>query len=131
MAPQGGSPADIRRTEEDGWEILFGRTARDNDSLTFRIARPNDVWMHAAGHAGAHVVVRGGAAEETAPRHVVERAARIAVYHSKAREARGKVAVHICRAGDVRKRPGAPAGQVEIRRFDVLRVYAPEADPAA
>jgi predicted ribosome quality control (RQC) complex YloA/Tae2 family protein len=60
---------------------------------------------------------------DDAPREVIERAAELAAWHSKAREARGKVLVHLCRAEAVRKRRGAPAGQVELRRAESVRVY--------
>ena len=115
----------VLRVEVDGFEILVGRTARDNDRLTLRIARPHDLWLHAAGYAGSHVIVR--AAEGVTgdvPAHVVERAAELAVWHSKAREAGGKVAVHMCRREDVSKPRGAPAGQVRLKRYDTVRVYA-------
>lgn len=111
--------------EMDGCEILVGKAAVDNDLLTFRVARPNDWWLHAAGYAGSHVVVRAVHGSDV-PRHVLERAAQLAAFHSKAREARGKIAVHLCRAGDVRKRRGAPAGQVELTRYETLKVYPRE-----
>lgn len=114
-----------RTLELDGCEILIGKAAADNDALTFRVARPNDLWLHAAGYAGSHVVVRAPDGAEV-PRHVLERAAELAAFHSKARAARGKIAVHMCRAGDVRKRPGAPAGQVELKRYETLKVYPRE-----
>jgi predicted ribosome quality control (RQC) complex YloA/Tae2 family protein len=115
-----------RTFELDGYEILVGRGARENDELTFRIARPADLWLHANGFAGSHVLVRaaGEAPTATVPRHVVERAAELAAYHSKARNARGKVAVSVCRAADIRKERGAPPGQVLLRRADTVRVYA-------
>lgn len=112
-----------RTIEYDGFEILVGKSARENDHLTFRVARPRDLWLHAAGYAGSHVVVRLPEGVDDAPRAVIERAAELAAWHSKAREARGKVAVHLCRAGDVRKRRGAPAGQVQLRKFETVRVY--------
>lgn len=40
-----------------GAEIWVGRSAQDNDALTFRKARGNDVWLHVRGRPGAHVVV--------------------------------------------------------------------------
>ncbi|MQA89259.1 MAG: DUF814 domain-containing protein [Gemmatimonas sp.] len=107
----------------DGHEILVGKNARDNDRLTFRVATPGDLWLHASGYSGSHVIVRQPATEEV-PRAVVEVAAQLAAFHSKARGVRGKVEVHVCRAGDVRKPPGAPAGQVRIRRGEAMRVYA-------
>ena len=65
------------------------------------LCEANDLWLHAAGFAGSHVVIRNPDRVEV-PRDVVRRAAELAVFHSKAREARGKVDVHVCRAGDVR-----------------------------
>lgn len=118
-----GAP-DVQAFELDGFEILVGRTARDNDRLTLRVAKPRDLWLHAAGYAGSHVVVRAleGATGEV-PKHVVERAAELAAWHSKAREAGGKVAVHVCRRADVSKPRGAPAGQVRLKRYEAVRVY--------
>jgi predicted ribosome quality control (RQC) complex YloA/Tae2 family protein len=119
-----------QQIDVDGYEVLVGRSARDNDELTFRIARPRDLWLHAAGHAGSHVVIRVPESDGDVPREVVARAAAHAAWHSKARNARGKVEVHVCRAGDVRKPRGVPAGTVELRRYDVMRVYPREIVPA-
>ena len=110
----------------DGFDVYVGRGARENDVLTLKIGRPRDHWLHAAGYAGSHVVVpipEGGA---EVPRTVLLQAAQLAAWHSKAREARGKVAVHLCRVEDVRKPRGAPAGQVRLRRHETVRVYPRE-----
>jgi predicted ribosome quality control (RQC) complex YloA/Tae2 family protein len=109
--------------EIDGHEVLVGRSARDNDELTFRVARPRDLWLHAAGHAGSHVIIREPDSGAAVPRAVIERAAEWAAWHSKARTARGKVEVHVCRAADIRKPRGAPSGTVELRRYDSVKVY--------
>lgn len=113
----------------DGFEIMLGRSARDNDRLSLREARPDDLWLHAAGYAGSHVVIRSveGPTGEV-PGDVVEYAARLAIRHSKARGARGKVAVHVCRARNVSKRRGAPDGQVVIREHQTVKVYATDPD---
>jgi len=112
-----------RTTELDGFEILVGRSARDNDHLTFKVGRPRDLWLHAHGFAGSHVVVRHPDGTDDVPRTVIERAAELAAWHSKARGARGKIAVHVCRCAEVSKPRGAPAGQVTLRRFDTVKVY--------
>lgn len=112
-----------RTVEVDGWEVLVGRGARDNDELTLRVAEPDDLWMHAAGFAGSHVVVRNPD-RLVVPRDVVRRAAELAVFHSKAREARGKIDVHLCKARDVRKVRGAPAGQVQLTRWETVKAYS-------
>jgi predicted ribosome quality control (RQC) complex YloA/Tae2 family protein len=106
----------------EGHEVLVGRSARDNDELTFRVARPRDLWLHAAGHAGSHVVIRTPEYGDV-PRAVIDRAAQWAAWHSKARNARGKVEVHVCRAADISKPRGAPAGTVQLKRWDVVKVY--------
>ncbi|HUE77438.1 MAG TPA: NFACT RNA binding domain-containing protein [Longimicrobiales bacterium] len=118
---------DYRLVEVDGFEIMVGRTARGNDRLSLRVARPRDLWLHAGGHAGSHVVVRAvNGPTNAVPRHVIERAAELAAWHSKAREAGGKVGVHVCRAADVSKPRGAPPGQVRLKRHETVKVYPRE-----
>jgi predicted ribosome quality control (RQC) complex YloA/Tae2 family protein len=112
-----------RIEDVDGWQVLIGRGARENDALTFGEASPRDIWLHAAGHAGSHVIIRVPDDAESVPRAVLDAAARFAAFHSKARNARGKVEVHVCRVADVRKPRGAPAGQVQIRDWSSVKVY--------
>ncbi len=107
----------------EGFEVLVGKGARENDQLTFKVGKPNDLWLHAAGYAGSHVLIRNPERLSRIPKEVIERAAELAVYHSKAREARGKIEVHVCKVSDVRKPPGWPAGKVELRRWDSVKVY--------
>ncbi|MEM7048484.1 MAG: NFACT RNA binding domain-containing protein [Acidobacteriota bacterium] len=113
------------RTEEhEGFTILVGKGARDNDHLTFAIAEPKDFWLHIAGGTpGSHVVVKNPDDLPELPRPVERRAAALAAYHSKARNARGKVEVHLCRVADVHKPRGFAAGKVALRRWNSLRVY--------
>lgn len=112
-----------RQLEAHGFEILVGKGAADNDRLTFREASPQDLWFHAAGYAGSHVVVRNPEKLSEVPREVLQFAARLAAYHSKAREAGGKVEVHWCRVHEVSKPRGFPPGKVLLKRFERLRVY--------
>jgi predicted ribosome quality control (RQC) complex YloA/Tae2 family protein len=111
----------------EGFEILVGRGDEDNDHLTFDVAQPHDLWLHVAGGTpGSHVVVKNPDKVEV-PRAVVERAAALAAWYSKARGA-PKVEVHYCRASDVSKPRGAPRGLVELARFKSVKVK-PEAGP--
>ena len=124
-----------REYERAGFRVLVGKGARENDQLTFRVAEPNDLWLHASGYAGSHVVVKNPDRLDSLPREVVECAAQLAAFHSKARDARGKVEVHLCRAADVRKPKGWPPGKVELRRWESVKVYprdpfAGAADPS-
>jgi predicted ribosome quality control (RQC) complex YloA/Tae2 family protein len=115
----------------ESFEVLVGKGDADNDRLTFRVAEPHDFWFHVASLPGSHVIVRNPDRLETLPRAVLERAAALAAFHSKARGSRGKVEVHACRVSDVSKPRGLAPGQVLLRRFDALRVYAKECAPAS
>lgn len=103
-----------------GWLLLAGRTDEDNDRLSLSIAEPNDLWFHARGVPGSHVVLRVPEGEEP-DRETVRRAAAAAAYHSKAREG-GIVPVSMTRARHVTKPRGVPPGTVEIRNEKVVKV---------
>jgi len=111
----------------DGWEVLVGRGARENDDLTFHVADKRDLWLHVAGGTpGSHVVVRNPERGEV-PRDVVEKAAQLAAWYSKARGA-PRVEVHVCHVSDVKKPRGAPAGLVELARYERLKVTPDKLD---
>ena len=111
-----------RRVLVDGFAVLVGRGDEENDHLTFDVAEPEDFWLHVGGGtAGSHVVVRNPEKLAVLPRAVLERAAALAAWHSKARAAR-RVDVHVCRVSDVSKARGAPAGEVTLRRWQRVRV---------
>ena len=104
-----------------GFEVLIGCGAEENDELSLRIAEPNDIWLHVAGGTpGSHVIIRSPAEGEV-PKDVVEKAAAAAAWYSKSRAA-ARVEVHVCRARDVSKPRGAPAGLVELSRWKSLKV---------
>jgi predicted ribosome quality control (RQC) complex YloA/Tae2 family protein len=104
----------------DGMIVLVGRTARDNDILSIKLAAPRDFWFHVAGESGSHVVVRNPEDLDTLPRETKRFAAGLAAGYSKARRG-GKVAVHMARAGDVTKPRGLAPGKVHLRRFTSLQ----------
>lgn len=86
--------------------MLVGKGDAHNDALTFGTGEPRDFWMHVAGCPGSHVVVKNPDDLPELPRDVLEAAAALAAWHSKARGARGKVEVHVCRVADVSKPRG-------------------------
>jgi len=108
-----------REIRVDGFTILIGRSAAENDRL-LRDAAADDLWLHAKGFAGSHVVVRRGGRREI-PEAVVERAAKLAAAHSKARGER-RVQVVVAEAKHVRKPPGAAPGVVNVSEGDTLTV---------
>jgi len=105
----------------EGFEVLIGRSAADNDALTFRVAKATDSWLHVAGGTpGSHVVIKNPE-RLPIPKSVIERAASYAAWYSKAR-AGGSVEVHYCKVSDIRKPRGAPAGLVHLERYSKVRV---------
>jgi len=116
-----GKAVAHRFVAPDGAVILVGRTAADNDILTFKLASPKDFWLHVAGASGSHVVVRNPDGLARLPRDTLRFAASLAAGYSKARQG-GRVAVHVAPVSEVRKPRGAPAGQVTLNRFESVRV---------
>jgi len=117
-----GKGRAFRSVMVEGFEVLIGKGDADNDQLTFKVAEPLDLWLHVASTPGSHVVVRNPDRVSDFPRTVVERAAELAAFFSKARDG-GKVEVHYCRAADVSKPRGFPPGKVLLRQFKSVRVY--------
>ncbi len=104
----------------EGFEILVGKGAKDNDHLTFRIARSNDLWLHAADYPGSHVVVRSKNRQEIPQKTLIE-AAQLAAFYSQARD-ESKVAVHFTLKKFVHKPKGAAAGLVNLASFKTIMV---------
>jgi predicted ribosome quality control (RQC) complex YloA/Tae2 family protein len=111
----------FRRVLVDGFEVLIGRGAAENDELSFGVAAQSDGWLHVAGGTpGSHVVIRNPD-RVPVPQAVVERAASHAAWFSKARNA-AWVEVHYCQVSDLRKPRGAKAGLVQLRKYRSVRV---------
>ncbi|HUJ26127.1 MAG TPA: NFACT RNA binding domain-containing protein [Myxococcales bacterium] len=105
-------------TSRSGAPVLVGRSARDNDAL-WKSARGNDLWLHARGVQGAHVVVPG-AGDSPDPRTLADAALLAAHFSSARREEAAEVAWTRCKW--VRKPRGAPPGSVQISQEKALRV---------
>jgi predicted ribosome quality control (RQC) complex YloA/Tae2 family protein len=98
----GGDSGGYRRYESPGGlTVLVGRNSRQNDELTMKKAQPSDVWMHARGVPGAHVLLRVPAGSEAGDADV-QFAADIAAFFSKART-EGKASVTCARPADISK----------------------------
>ncbi|MDQ7840131.1 MAG: NFACT family protein [bacterium] len=102
-----------------GLRVQVGRSARENDHLTFEVAGPDDLWLHARGMPGAHVILtgaRGQPGEES-----VLAAARIAAYYSDGRSAT-RVPVDVTKRRFVRRIRGGRPGQVHYSGERTLAV---------
>ncbi len=116
-----------RYLSTDGYEILVGRAARDNDNLTFRVAQPHDLWMHTGDYPGSHVVVRNPTRKEIPQRTIIE-AAQLAGKFSQASED-SKVVVHYTERKFLSKPKGAAPGLVRLSRFRSITVEPKESVP--
>lgn len=113
-------PMPYHRYELDGWNILIGKNARSNDQLTQRIAKKNDLWLHAKDVSGSHVVIKERPGQNF-PQQVIEKAAALAAYYSK-RKTDTLCPVIYTEKKFVRKVKGAAPGQVMVDREQVVMV---------
>lgn len=113
-------PGTRRYQSSDGYHILVGRAARDNDHLTFRVARPYDLWLHAADYPGSHVVILNPTRKEIPHRTIIE-AAQLAANFSHARRDT-KVDVHYTQRKFLSKPKGSAPGLVRMSSFRNLTV---------
>ncbi|MCK4303860.1 MAG: DUF814 domain-containing protein [Candidatus Eisenbacteria sp.] len=127
----GGSPMNVaseragihpRRYElPAGWVVLVGRSNRENDILTHKVARQRDLWFHARGVSGSHVILQRGTQKHNPSKEILVLAAGIAAYFSKSRTS-GMAPVVYTERRYVRKPRKAPPGLAVCLREKVLIV---------
>ncbi len=69
---------------QTGFKIWVGRSAKDNDILTFKLARGSDLWLHVLHEKGAHVIIRAVKGREI-DRETIKEAEKLALQYSKAK----------------------------------------------
>ncbi|BFU93923.1 MAG: conserved protein of unknown function [Nitrospira sp.] len=125
-----GQPHQRRRPfrrfiSTDGLPILVGRNARENDELTFGLANSDDLWLHARGVPGSHVVVRLEKGKDAPPATILDAATLALLYSDLKRSAKGEVIY--TRRKWVRKVKNQAPGAVLVTREQSLTVRL---DPA-
>ncbi|MHB8251550.1 MULTISPECIES: NFACT RNA binding domain-containing protein [Acidithiobacillus] len=117
-----GKPEDatFSQTVIDGFTILWGKNARENDRLTFRTAKSWDLWFHIQDLGGSHVVLRRENSQTPVPEPVLAATARIALQQSQSRAISGEVDWTEIR--HVHRKPSGGPGQVTYRHFQSIRV---------
>ena len=118
--PSESSSATRVFVSPDGYEILVGKKAKDNDFLTFRLAKSLDTWMHAADYPGSHVVIRNPNRKEI-PHSTLIEAAQLAAFYSQGKT-QPKAAVHYTQKKFVNKPKGAAPGLVSLASFKTILV---------
>lgn len=119
---KGPEPRTFRSS--DGLAILVGKSGAGNDHLTWRLARSHDLWLHAQGIRGSHVLVRLQKGKQ-APHRTLCEAAQLAAYYSRAR-GEGKVPVDYVLRKYLRKPKAAAPGAVLLTQEKTITVQ-PEA----
>ncbi|UCB52901.1 MAG: NFACT family protein [Candidatus Zixiibacteriota bacterium] len=100
---------------KSGAEILVGRNNKENDYLTFKFARPDDMWFHAQDVPGSHVLLRKKQKKTELSQPEIREAAQVAAHFSKARGEK-KVAVVYTKAKYVRKPKKGKPGLALVER---------------
>ena len=112
----------LRLQSDDGFTVIVGRNALQNERVTWKLAQPEDLWLHAQRVPGSHVVIKTDGRE--VPQRTLEQAAAWAAYHSKAQKDT-KVSVLYTQRRHLRRFKGARPGQVRVLQSQTL-VVAPE-----
>lgn len=101
--------APLRFESTDGFPIYVGRNNRQNDELTFKLARKDDIWCHASKVHGSHVIISCGG--ENPPDNTVTQAAQLAAYYSESGAGRN-IPVDVTTVKQVKKVPSGKPGLV-------------------
>jgi predicted ribosome quality control (RQC) complex YloA/Tae2 family protein len=117
--PRGGRPGIRRFTEGDGFVILVGRSAEQNHVLVTERSASRDLWLHARGIPGSHVIVKNDG--RPIPEEVIHRAAELAAYYSSGRED-AAVEVDVTERRYVRPIKGGRPGMVNYKNERTLRI---------
>lgn len=105
-----GNKPNIKKVEFGGFNILYGRDAQSNDILTFEVANDEDIWMHAKGVPGSHVVIKVD--DKLPTEDILKHAAEIAAKNSKSTSE--DIGIVVCKRKFVKKEPGSNPGQVKV-----------------
>ena len=128
-----GAPGKARKTpiaglrrylSSEGYEILVGRSDSSNDQLTFRLAKPADIWFHTADYPGSHVLVRNPE-RKPVPHKTISEAAQLAAFFSKARNEKSAAVRYTERKNVSRPKNGRP-GQALLTQFKTIMVAPQE-----
>ena len=114
-----GKLPPMRFESTDGYPIYVGRNNRQNDELTFKSARKDDIWCHATKVHGSHVIISCGGT--TPPDDTITQAAQLAAHYSEAVGGQN-IQVDVTPVKQVKKLPGAKPGMVIYHSYRTVIV---------
>lgn len=109
----------LRYYSPQGFEIVVGRNARQNEEVTFGVAKAEDIWLHARGAPGSHVIIRNGG--QPVQPETLHMAAQLAAYYSKLRGEKAATVIFTPRRF-ISRAPGGHTGQVTVREEETITV---------
>ena len=122
--PKQGKVPPMRFESTDGYPIYVGRNNRQNEELTFRLARKDDIWCHASKVHGSHVIISCGGT--TPPDDTITQAAQLAAYYSESTGGQN-IAVDVTSVKQVKKIPNGKPGMVIYHSYRTV-IANPYAD---
>ena len=109
----------MRFESTDGYPIYVGRNNRQNEELTFKAARKDDIWLHASKVHGSHVIISCGGV--TPPDDTITQAAQLAAYYAETGSGQN-IPVDVTTVKQVKKAPGAKLGMVIYHTYKTVIV---------
>ena len=109
----------MRFESTDGYPIYVGRNNRQNEELTFRLARKDDIWCHASKVPGSHVIISCGGT--TPPDDTLTQAAQLAAFYSENGSGQN-IPVDTTSVRQVKKLPGGKPGMVIYHTYSTVIV---------
>lgn len=119
-----GKLAPMRFESTDGYPIYVGRNNRQNEELTFKMARKDDLWLHASKVHGSHVII--ACAGVTPPDNTITQAAQLAAYYAETGGGQN-IAVDMTPVKQVKKIPNGKPGMVIYHSYKTI-IANPYAD---
>ena len=119
-----GKVPPMRFESTDGYPIYVGRNNRQNEELTFRLARKDDIWCHASKVHGSHVIISCGGT--TPPDDTITQAAQLAAYYSETSGGQN-IPVDVTPVKQVKKIPNGKPGMVIYHTYKTV-IANPYAD---
>ncbi len=110
----------FKKFEFEGYEIRVGKSSQKNDELLQHHSHKNDLWLHARGYAGSHVIIKNIPGTQV-PQTVIEKAASLAAYYSKGKT-NNLCPVIVTERKFVRKAKGMATGQVIVEKEKTMMV---------
>ena len=109
-------------TSSDGFCIIAGRNAVQNDYITTKMTAPLDIWLHVVDGPGSHVVIQCGHLHNADLTLSIMEAAQIALYHSSLRECESADVMYTC-GMNVSKPEGSEPGTVSVTNWKKITVH--------